>query len=49
MDSVIGTKGAIEVNHELIIRVLTKGTSLNDLTLEDIYLMMNHTKHPPYC
>jgi len=35
-------KGAIEVNHELIRRVLPKGTSLNNLTQEDISLMMNH-------
>jgi len=35
-------KGAIEVNHALIRRVLPKGTSLNHLTQEDITLMMNH-------
>lgn len=35
-------KGAIEVNHELIRRVLLKGTSFNNLTQEDISLMMNH-------
>lgn len=35
-------KGAIEVNHELIRRVLPKGTSLNQLTQKDISLMMNH-------
>jgi IS30 family transposase len=35
-------KGAIEVNHELIRRVLSKGTSFNNLTQEDISLMMNH-------
>lgn len=35
-------KGAIEVNHELIRRVLPKGTSFNNLTQEDIDLMMNH-------
>ena len=35
-------KGAIEVNHELIRRVLSKGTSFNNLTQEDINLMMNH-------
>jgi IS30 family transposase len=35
-------KGAIEVNHELIRRILPKGTSFNDLTQEDISLMMNH-------
>ena len=35
-------KGAIEVNHELIRRVLPKGTSFQNLTQEDINLMMNH-------
>jgi IS30 family transposase len=35
-------KGAIEVNHELIRRILPKGTSFNHLTQEDISLMMNH-------
>ncbi|WP_446897669.1 IS30 family transposase [Clostridium sp. LBM24168] len=35
-------KGAIEVNHELIRRVLPKGSSFNDLTQDDINLMMNH-------
>ena len=35
-------KGAIEVNHELIRRVLSKGRTFNDLTQEDISLMMNH-------
>lgn len=35
-------KGAIEVNHELIRRVLPKGASFNELTQEDINLMMNH-------
>jgi len=35
-------KGAIEVNHELIRRVLPKGRTFNDLTQEDISLMMNH-------
>ena len=34
--------GATEVNHELIRRVLPKGTSFNNLTQEDIDLMMNH-------
>lgn len=34
-------KGAIEVNHELIRRVLPKGRTFNDLTQEDISLMMN--------
>ena len=35
-------KGAIEVNHELIRRILPKGTSFDHLTQEDIFLMMNH-------
>jgi len=35
-------KGAIEVNHALIRRALPKGTSFNNLTQEDIILMMNH-------
>lgn len=35
-------KGAIEVNHELIRRILPKGTSFDQLTQEDINLMMNH-------
>jgi len=35
-------KGAIEVNHELIRRILTKGTNFNNLTQEEISLMMNH-------
>lgn len=35
-------KGAIEVNHELIRRVLPKGTSFDDLTQEKVMLMMNH-------
>ena len=35
-------KGAIEVNHELIRRILPKGTSFNNLTQEDITLMLNH-------
>ena len=35
-------KGAIEVNHELIRRVLPKGTSFNHLEQGDINLMMNH-------
>jgi transposase, IS30 family len=35
-------KGAIEVNHELIRRVLPKGKTFNDMTQEDISLMMNH-------
>jgi IS30 family transposase len=35
-------KGAIEVNHELIRRILPKGASFDQLTQEDINLMMNH-------
>src|SRR5690606_8281108 len=35
-------KGAIEVNHGLIRRVLPKGSSFNHLEQEDITLMMNH-------
>ena len=35
-------KGACEVNHELIRRILPKGTSFDDLTQEDIFLMMDH-------
>lgn len=35
-------KGAIEVNHELIRRVLPKGTGFDGLAQEDVTLMMNH-------
>jgi IS30 family transposase len=35
-------KGAIEVNHSLIRRVLPKGTSFDHLVQEDITKMMNH-------
>jgi IS30 family transposase len=35
-------KGAIEVNHELIRRVIPKGASLDSYTQEDINKMMNH-------
>lgn len=35
-------KGAIEVNHTLIRRILPKGTSFDELTQEDILLIMNH-------
>lgn len=35
-------KGACEVNHELIRRILPKGTSFDALTQEDIFQMMNH-------
>ena len=35
-------KGACEVNHELIRRILPKGSSFDDLTQKDIFLMMDH-------
>ena len=35
-------KGAIEVNHELIRRILPKGTSFDNLTQQDVFLMMDH-------
>ena len=35
-------KGSIEVNHELIRRILPKGRSFNDLTQEDVDRMMCH-------
>ena len=35
-------KGSCEVNHELIRRVLPKGSSFDDLTQQDIFLMMDH-------
>ena len=35
-------KGAIEVNHELIRRILPKGSSFDDLTQEDVNRMMDH-------
>lgn len=35
-------KGACEVNHKLIRRILPKGTSFNHLTQDDVTLMMNH-------
>lgn len=35
-------KGAIEVNHELIRRILPKGTSFDHLTQDDVNKMMNH-------
>ncbi|GAA6262982.1 hypothetical protein F100043J3_40160 [Mediterraneibacter gnavus] len=35
-------KGACEVNHELIHRILPKGNSFDELTQRDIFLMMNH-------
>lgn len=50
-------KGACEVNHELIRRILPKGSSFDDLTQKDIFLMMGHinlykrkklNNHSPY-
>ena len=35
-------KGSCEVNHELIRRILPKGSSFDDLTQEDVIRMMNH-------
>ena len=35
-------KGACEVNHEMIRRVLPKGTSFDDLTQDDINTIMSH-------
>ena len=35
-------KGACEVNHEMIRRILPQGTSFNDLNQEDVNLMMSH-------
>ncbi len=35
-------KGACEVNHELLRRILPKGTSFDDLTQNDISLVMSH-------
>lgn len=35
-------KGAAENNHELIRRIIPKGTSLDNLTQEKVNLMMNH-------
>ena len=35
-------KGACEVNHELIRRVLPKGSSFNELVQEDINKLMSH-------
>ena len=40
--SALYQKGACEVNHELIRRVLPKGSSFDDLTQSDIYRMMDH-------
>ena len=35
-------KGSCEVNHELLRRILPKGTSFEDLTQKDINLIMSH-------
>lgn len=35
-------KGAVENNHEMIRRILPKGTSFNNLDQKDIWRMMNH-------
>lgn len=35
-------KGSCEVNHELLRRILPKGTSFNNLTQQDINLIMSH-------
>lgn len=35
-------KGAIEVNYELVRRVIPKESNFDDLTQEDIFKMMNH-------
>jgi IS30 family transposase len=35
-------KGALEVNHEMIRRILPKGSSFDHLEQEDVTLMMNH-------
>ena len=35
-------KGSCEVNHELLRRILPKGTSFDNLTQEDIDLIMSH-------
>ena len=35
-------KGSIEVNHELIRRILPKGSSFDELTQKDVFLMMDH-------
>lgn len=40
-------KGAAENNHELIRRIIPKGTSLDNLTPEKVNLMMNHINS--YC
>lgn len=35
-------KGSIEVNHELIRRIIPKGKSFDELTQKDVCMMMNH-------
>ena len=40
-------KGSIEVNHEFIRRILPKGSSFDDLTQDDVDLMMNHINSYP--
>lgn len=35
-------KGSCEVNHQLLRRIIPKGTSINDLTQNDINLVMSH-------
>ncbi len=35
-------KGAIEVNHELIRRIIPKGSPMDGFTQPDIFRMMNH-------
>ena len=35
-------KGSCEVNHELLRRILPKGTSFDDLTQDDINIIMSH-------
>lgn len=42
MDTVEGKKGAIEKNHEFIRYIIPKGTSMDNLTQNDIDLMINH-------
>ena len=40
-------KGAIEVNHEFIRRILPKGSSFDNLTQDDVNKMMNHINSYP--
>ncbi len=35
-------KGSIEVNHELVRRIVPKGTSFDELSQEDVFIMMDH-------